>query len=147
MGQSGQATVELALTMSLLVILALGMLDMGRLFYTYVGITNAAREGARWAALQAPACDGTAIKNQMVNISPEQGNVDPQFALTTTMIQTSCSELACLDASVVPAEVLAQPDRRRVCITYPFLPTTPFVAQLFGNGSNIPLRTWATMPV
>jgi Flp pilus assembly protein TadG len=45
--QSGQATVELALSMGLLLLLLLAAVDFGRAFFAYIGIINAAREGAR----------------------------------------------------------------------------------------------------
>ncbi len=46
-GQSGQSLVEFALVLPLLVILLMGIFEFGRIFSSYVVITNAAREGAR----------------------------------------------------------------------------------------------------
>ena len=42
----GQSLVEFALILPLLLMLVLGALDFGRLFYTKIILTNAAREGA-----------------------------------------------------------------------------------------------------
>ena len=42
----GQSLVEFALILPLLLMLVLGAIDFGRLFYTKIIITNAAREGA-----------------------------------------------------------------------------------------------------
>ncbi|HSH79425.1 MAG TPA: TadE family protein [Herpetosiphonaceae bacterium] len=50
-GQGGQNLVEFALMLPVLVIILLGVLDLGRSFYTYISLTNAAREAAREAAL------------------------------------------------------------------------------------------------
>jgi Flp pilus assembly protein TadG len=47
--------VELALVTPFLLLLLLGAIDLGRLFYAYIGIENAAREGAAFGA-QAPTC-------------------------------------------------------------------------------------------
>lgn len=44
--QKGQSLVEFALVLPLLLMLVLGAIDFGRLFYTKIIITNAAREGA-----------------------------------------------------------------------------------------------------
>ena len=46
----GQALVELALVTPVLMVLLLGAVDLGRLFYAQITVTNAAREGAMMAA-------------------------------------------------------------------------------------------------
>src|SRR5512142_69595 len=46
----GQSLVEFALVVPVFFFLLAGAIDFGRLFYTYVGVTNAAREGAAYAA-------------------------------------------------------------------------------------------------
>ena len=48
--ERGQSLVELALVMPLLILLLTGIADLGRAFYSYIQITNAAREGARAAS-------------------------------------------------------------------------------------------------
>jgi Flp pilus assembly protein TadG len=45
-----QALIEFAITLPLLILLVLGALDFGRMFYTKIVITNAAREGANYLA-------------------------------------------------------------------------------------------------
>jgi Flp pilus assembly protein TadG len=130
--QAGQNLVELALVMSLLLWFTFGVLDFGRIFYTYVAITNGAREGARYAARIAPnpitscsAADVAAIKNWVKN---EQ----PSVQITDAMITVGC-----------PTD---NPPRRTVIIQYPF--QSVGFSQVLGNGSGvIPLRTWAAMPV
>ena len=42
----GQALVEMAITLPILLLLVVGALEMGRMIYSYIVITNAAREGA-----------------------------------------------------------------------------------------------------
>jgi Flp pilus assembly protein TadG len=49
-GQEGAAAVEFAIVLPLLMLLTLGALDMGHMFYIDHLITNASREGARYAA-------------------------------------------------------------------------------------------------
>ena len=50
-GQNGQGAVEFALTMPLVFALILGVIELGVAFNAYVTVTNAAREGARAAAV------------------------------------------------------------------------------------------------
>jgi Flp pilus assembly protein TadG len=49
-GEAGAAVLETALVSVFLLLLLAGALDVGRMFYSYIVITNAAREGARTAA-------------------------------------------------------------------------------------------------
>ena len=48
--QNGQSLIEFALVLPVLLLILLGALDLGRVSNTYVGITNASREGARYGA-------------------------------------------------------------------------------------------------
>ena len=48
-GQRGQSAVEFGLAAVVLLLLALGLADLGRVFYFGVGLMGAAREGARQA--------------------------------------------------------------------------------------------------
>lgn len=47
--QKGQNLVELAIGLSVLLIIAFGVMDLARVFHSIIVITNAAREGARYA--------------------------------------------------------------------------------------------------
>ena len=49
--EKGQAMVEMALVLPILLILLGGIIDFGWLFYNQLALTNAAREGARYAAI------------------------------------------------------------------------------------------------
>lgn len=47
---SGQSLTELAIALPLLIIIVMGVVDLGRMYYTYVAVANAAREAARLGA-------------------------------------------------------------------------------------------------
>jgi Flp pilus assembly protein TadG len=67
--ERGQSLVELALVLPLLLLLFGGIVDLGRVFYTYIGLTNATREGARTGARQpwdAPAIT-SATETELAN--------------------------------------------------------------------------------
>ena len=53
--QRGQAVIEMALTLPLLLLVVFGIIDFGFMFQRYEVVTNAAREGARLGVLQASA--------------------------------------------------------------------------------------------
>lgn len=50
-GERGQAIIELAMTLPLLLLVVLGIFDFGFMFQRYEVVTNAAREGARVGVL------------------------------------------------------------------------------------------------
>lgn len=52
-GERGQALVEMALVMTVLLILILGAMEFGRIFNAYLVVTHAAREGARYGVVGA----------------------------------------------------------------------------------------------
>lgn len=49
--EAGQSMVEMALVLPILLILVGGIMDFGWLFYNKLALTNAAREGARYAVI------------------------------------------------------------------------------------------------
>jgi Flp pilus assembly protein TadG len=67
--ESGQATVEFALLLPVLLLVLLGMLDFGRAVNYYNTLTELAAEGARSAAVNVnpdgTAVSGTSIQNQI----------------------------------------------------------------------------------
>lgn len=48
--QRGQAVVEMALVLPILIMLIFGIIEFGRILNTYMIVTNLSREGARWGA-------------------------------------------------------------------------------------------------
>lgn len=63
-GQRGQGMVELAVILPLLLIILLGTIDLGRALYTYVALTNAAREAARYAAINDTAATSAQVTGE-----------------------------------------------------------------------------------
>ena len=53
-GEKGQALVEFALLVPIFLILLFAIVDFGMGFYTWITVTNSAREGARVGAVHAP---------------------------------------------------------------------------------------------
>ena len=66
--ERGQGLVELALVLPLLILLLAGTVDLGRAFFSYIEITNAAREGAR-AGSRMPCHAGDAVQRQAMKTS------------------------------------------------------------------------------
>jgi len=76
--ETGQALVEFTMILPIFLMLFFGLVDFGRAFYTWLIVTNAAREGARVAAVQAPqsAVDAR-IYESFCESYPSQCSLDP----------------------------------------------------------------------
>jgi hypothetical protein len=98
--ERGQELVEFALVLMLLLLIAFGALDLGRLFHAYITITNAAREGARYGATNPPV-DQSAI-DDIINVTKSEAldsgivlNTDPSCTEECADIIPSCPEGSC----------------------------------------------------
>ncbi|MET0396543.1 MAG: TadE/TadG family type IV pilus assembly protein [Longimicrobiaceae bacterium] len=70
-GTRGQSVVEFALLIPMIMVFVVAVIDFGKLFYTYQVITNAAREGARYAALaDAKITDGVVQQAIRTSLEP-----------------------------------------------------------------------------
>ena len=104
----GAAAVEMALVLPLLVSMLFGVIDFGRLFNAEVQLSQAAREGARIAALGAAAGDPVA---RAVAAAPAPGFGAAGLVTGTATICTTTSGPA---------------DNGTVTVTFPFTFLLPF---------------------
>jgi len=83
--EHGQALVEMALVLPLFLLLLFGVMEMGRIGYTYITVSNAAGAGGRMATIGGtnPEIE-TAIKNAASSLSPT--------SLTITITPTLLSQ-------------------------------------------------------
>ena len=75
--ERGANLVEAAFVVPFLLILLVGVVDLGRAYYTYLTIVNAAREGARWGVAHPTDTSGMCAK-----VVAEAQNNTPPVALT-----------------------------------------------------------------
>ena len=120
--ETGQSLVEFAMVLPLFLVLLFGLVDFGRAFYSWILITNAAREGARTGAVQKDwASMQSAAYNSICNPYPGSCSLD-----TSKMVLTSNGVQGARGSEV------------SVNITYAFAYATPLgnlVALLPGGGS------------
>ena len=102
--QRGQSLVEFALVLTLLLVLAAGAVDLGRVFHSTIIITNASREGARYLtrnpndAASTPRFSGTknaaiqeangpliTITQADVTVLPDVATLDPGANISVTV--------------------------------------------------------------
>jgi len=84
---AGQSLVEFALCLSLLIVILLGVLDLGRAFHSYIVITNAAREGAYYGSMHP--LETNAIVHRVLSEAQDSG-----VRLTASDVTISSSGLS-----------------------------------------------------
>jgi hypothetical protein len=109
--EQGQATVELALTLTILTFLLFGMIDFGKVFYSYLTLEHASREAARSASVGKTAVE---------------------------VIERAKEEVDILTKDDVIVEVNPTDSRIRgtyvtVTLTYPVPISTPLIGQVIPN--------------
>lgn len=104
--QKGQSLVEAALILPILLLLLVGVVDLGRAMSTKIALTNASREGARYASRYPDQ------KSSII------AAVDAELDANGLGIDTAEVEIEIVpDPSVTPA---AQGAKVTVTCTYPF---------------------------
>lgn len=122
---AGQGLVEFALTLPILILILVGVLDLGRLSFAAMTVTNAAREGARYGA--ANPGDNSGITSRAQNEAYSSTINPAQLTVTTPTFPQGCA--------------LGNPIQ--VTVTYNF----QFITAFIWGGGTIPLRSSMQMPV
>jgi Flp pilus assembly protein TadG len=142
--QSAQSLTEFALILPLLMLILLGVVDFGRVFYYWTSIANSAREGARY---------GTTHPTQIANnCKADPNNVKyrvKQEAGTTMVLSDTNITVYWVDAvngattnastncSPLPADrrIYQNPNIVRVDVYFDFQAITPMISQFWGGGA------------
>ena len=144
----GQGLVEFSLTLVFLTVLLMGVLDLGRAYFTYLALKDAAAEGAYYGSAFPqcvdtngvnnawPACMGAnTIVYRVRNSAPRGGLVDWTDASALVVVDLPCgSANPCL---MQAGEVLT------VTVSYGYRMLTPFVGAI-ANGQMLTLTARST---
>ena len=96
--QAGQAMVEMALALPVLLMLVGGIIDFGWLFYNKIALNNAAREGARYAVIHYTT--SVDWKNETIDLM--NGTYVGVTAATATVFQPNTSQIQATMTADVP---------------------------------------------
>ena len=113
--ESGQALVETALSLSLLVFTILGGADMARAFATQMGVQNAARAGAEAAVTRAATTDAEIVAYALDELGRIAG-VDSAAATVTVTRTTAAGGVSLVNVRVQYTY--------RTLAPWPFVPNT-----------------------
>jgi len=143
----GQTLVEFALVLPVFLLMLFGLIDMGRFVYLNSTLSQAAREGARVAAVEAswtgstdatcgatagPVCPATVAALRADVLNGANRMMAPFGAIASTDLYTSC------DQTTSPTPVTSQTCTYRtssglasVRVVVVFRPITPVISSLF----------------
>jgi Flp pilus assembly protein TadG len=119
---SGQDLIEFALVVPLLVLFVFGTLDLGRLFYGLIVVTNAAREGARYGISNGMlVSDGIFIPkvNEIIGAARQEA-ASSGVSLNDSIIEVTCPQ-GCDSGNAL-----------KVSVQYNF---TPFITGILNDSS------------
>ncbi len=140
----GQSLVELALLLPVLILILLGAIDLGRAYFAYVGITNAAREGAR-AGMDNPTNFGDCATPSTIRfqVCQELSGSGITLANPATDITIECSAVSPESYSAANCSTVATGGKIRVTVQYNFQFVTTEIIGL----SSMMMKNWATMSI
>ncbi len=135
--------VEFVLVLPIMLILLAAAIDLGRLFYAFVAVENAAKEGAFYGA-RSPLCSSSANascadpNNVVWHVENEAPNIGHQFS-TTVACRTPAGALVqpindCLDGYTY-----------QVTVTYPFQLITPILGSIVNKNLTLGSTSQATV--
>ena len=73
--ERGIELIEFALVLPFLLLLTLGTIEFGRIYYTYNTLTKAVRDGARYAATSRIKADGTWVATEIPSVETRTRNL------------------------------------------------------------------------
>jgi Flp pilus assembly protein TadG len=149
--KKGQAIVETALLLPILMLLVMGSADLGRVFYYAIAVTNAAREAARQGTYYDPVSGSNAYDTYAQVMAAAQKEVPSDVTLSLpTSTPSHCLTGApstwsiyyptqpnagyvfiCFDGN--DSQATAATQTIQVVVLYNFAPVTP-LAQVVGAG-------------
>ena len=114
--EKGQSLVELSVSILILLLILVGVIELGNLFYQYIAMREAAQEGAIYASIYPTACNQTIerIKKGLYVVDPDQVEVEVQVNGSQCHLATQAD--ACASKEIIVT--VHQPEYK---IMVPFL--------------------------
>lgn len=128
-GERGAALVEFAFLLPFLLVITVGVIDLGRAYTTWVQLANAAHEGAVYAQThplaQAPNGANCADPNNVTyHALTENGTKRTDLTVAVT------PWVGCVASG--PGQAINPGDTVKVTVSKPFVPITPLLSSLIG---------------
>ncbi len=146
--ESGQSLVEMALGFVFFLVVILGVLDLGRLFFIYVALEDSAGEAALYLALNGdcplPCSDPDADCSLLsdTSVCDDPNNAFYRAHNASSFLQDLDWSDVVIEHKFIPAETDTEA-MVQVAVEYPFSLLTPIITDIVGNDTFV-LRAEAT---
>lgn len=131
--KKGQSLVEFTLLLSILLIIVMGLLDIGRVYFTYLALQDLAGEGASYGAVYPSRIDSTD--------EPDPNNV--LYRVRSAAPSGMLVDPADLNITVSTPSGTDPGDFITVTVVANYTLLTPFVGSIVGS-QNLPLSASTT---
>jgi Flp pilus assembly protein TadG len=129
--QKGQSLLEFTAMLMFLLIVVLGIVELGRMFTIYINLRDAAEEGVIYGSLSPTDCSGITAR-ALDNVNNIAG-VD---------VAITIGGVSCETAAASPATYAILGNEIRVTVTLDgYTLSTPFIGSIIGQTHNL----WATI--
>jgi Flp pilus assembly protein TadG len=149
--ERGQAIIELALTLPLLLMVVLGVFDFGLMFQRFEVVTNAAREGARLAVLKDQYSTAQARQRALdyPSAGGVTGNVRTGDCTSTGSAGDICVYVTAQTSTITGTSPAVTVDEMLVRVEYDhsFTFVGPIISLFGGSLGTTPLRVVSRMRV
>ena len=135
-----QTLVEFALILPLALFLILGFFDIGRAVFNFASLSNSVREGTRYAIVHKEVINAAAQSSGYSEL--KQKIFDYSFGIPASDIIIEVTVTMQLGPDGNPSETR---DKISITATYLFVPVTPGIKQILGDGNGIPIEAQSTM--
>lgn len=130
-GERGQSLVELAISILFLFLLVAGVVDLGRAFFTYIALRDAAQEGAAYASVARDDPGDPRMCSEIIARTQSTSNTQIVDLTQTTVSVVFAGGVPC-GSSVNTDACFGQ--SVEVIVTYNNFPlTTPFLGTIIGD--------------
>jgi hypothetical protein len=125
----GAAAIELAIALPVLVLLAIGAADFGRMFFTGIAVANAARTAAEYGAQSPTVWDTSAVNQAGRDDAADVGGVEvtsERFCRCPDGSEPDCVTGACTAPYTLPEVFVTSRAVKTInlIISYPGIPQT-----------------------
>jgi Flp pilus assembly protein TadG len=132
--ETGQSLVEFALVALLIMIILAGVLDLGRAYFAYVALQDAAGEGAAYGAVHPTRIDHTSVPGE---------SADPNNIVYRVQNSSTNSNIISLQDTIVEVEVpnIEPPNPITVTVSFTYTVMTPVIQAITGDSIILRARS------
>ncbi len=130
----GGAAVELAVLFPVILLMLIGIVDYGRILYTWVTVSNAARAGAEYGQQRVDMWPDSASQNAAAQVDGNQAGtltLDSRMVCECAGAPQACTAGSCLGGAAPEVYIRTSATKTvNMFLSYPGLPSTVTISKV-----------------